>query len=397
MPTFWLDALVILRAKVNRGAKSWCPYRCGYCARAPMRLGAEAEEPALLALERLPLPPSFFRSWSNSLAARSPHLDWACCLPGSSQYVRLPLPLAGQVWRPYPVLWFRPSPLGVASSTDVWLWQTSTCPPYCMHPSVLWLAYLGASEFPQRTPWSWRGTAPFPSSTPSSRRFSFRRVTFLALSKRLLTAAPFALARWWKLKCRYLTVSVYVGFLKIVMSRVSPSLRVRKNNTSPLPTSRRVIPYPSSSPFPLPYRNHRHHQRKSWMRNQITKDPGRMRGNNHWQSSHTWVVWVSGSGKASEKFDLWVVFKSGPTLRSLLTKVKDRLPKEKLAGVFYQIPCQCGKVYIGEMQRHLETRVKEHRDACNKGDMWQSGTSNTKWTRTEPEYRIGPPHLSSWR
>ena len=39
----------------------------------------------------------------------------------------------------------------------------------------------------------------------------------------------------------------------------------------------------------------------------------------------------------------------------------------------YQIPCQCGKVYVGEMQRHpAETRVKEHRDACKKGDTWKS-------------------------
>jgi hypothetical protein len=35
--------------------------------------------------------------------------------------------------------------------------------------------------------------------------------------------------------------------------------------------------------------------------------------------------------KASEKFDLRVVFRSGPTLRSLLTKVKDTLPKKQLA------------------------------------------------------------------
>ena len=40
---------------------------------------------------------------------------------------------------------------------------------------------------------------------------------------------------------------------------------------------------------------------------------------------------------------------------------------EKLAGVVYQIPCQCGKVYIGEMQRWLETLVKEHKDAYSKG------------------------------
>ena len=54
--------------------------------------------------------------------------------------------------------------------------------------------------------------------------------------------------------------------------------------------------------------------------------------------------------KACEKYNLKVVFKSGPTLHSLLTKVKDPLPKEKLANVVYQIPCQCGKMYVGETQ-----------------------------------------------
>ena len=82
------------------------------------------------------------------------------------------------------------------------------------------------------------------------------------------------------------------------------------------------------------------------------------------------IPYVSGVSewirKACEKFNLKVVFKSGPTLRSLLTRVKDPLPIEKLAGVVYQIPCQCGKVYVGETQRRLETRVKEHKDACSK-------------------------------
>ena len=81
------------------------------------------------------------------------------------------------------------------------------------------------------------------------------------------------------------------------------------------------------------------------------------------------IPYVSGVSerirKACEKYNLKVVFKSGPTLHSLLTRVKDPLPKEKLAGVVYQIACQCGKVYVGETQRRLETRVKEHRDACN--------------------------------
>ena len=59
------------------------------------------------------------------------------------------------------------------------------------------------------------------------------------------------------------------------------------------------------------------------------------------------IPYVSGVSerirKACEKFILKVVFRSGC---SLFTKVKDPLPKEKLEGVVYKIPCQCGKVYV---------------------------------------------------
>ena len=89
--------------------------------------------------------------------------------------------------------------------------------------------------------------------------------------------------------------------------------------------------------------------------------------------------------KAYEKYNFKVIFKSGPTLRSLLTKVKDPLPKEKLAGVVYQIPCQCGKVYVGETHRRLETRVKEHRDACNKGDTGKSAIAEHQW---DQQYQV---------
>ena len=57
-------------------------------------------------------------------------------------------------------------------------------------------------------------------------------------------------------------------------------------------------------------------------------------------------------------------------------EVKDPFPKEKLTGVVYQIPCQCSKLYVG---RGLETWVKEHRDACNKGDTWKSAIAEYQW------------------
>ena len=41
---------------------------------------------------------------------------------------------------------------------------------------------------------------------------------------------------------------------------------------------------------------------------------------------------------------------------SISTKVKDSLPARKQANVVYEVPCTCGKVYIGETKRRLETR-----------------------------------------
>ena len=68
-------------------------------------------------------------------------------------------------------------------------------------------------------------------------------------------------------------------------------------------------------------------------------------------------------------FNLGVVFWSGCTLCSLLTKEKDTLPQGKQSWVVYRIPCSCGKVYIGETVRRLETRLKEHQKACREGTM----------------------------
>ena len=48
------------------------------------------------------------------------------------------------------------------------------------------------------------------------------------------------------------------------------------------------------------------------------------------------------------RYNLRVVFRSGRTLCSMLTRVKDTLPLEKHSNVVNQIPCRgCSKVYIG--------------------------------------------------
>ena len=141
-----------------------------------------------------------------------------------------------------------------------------------------------------------------------------------------------------------------------------------KKNTSPLLSNRTVIPYSSFVPFPLP---------SAPPEEEPDEEPDD-EGSQEEEKKQTLAVipYLSGVSerirKDYENFDLRVIFKSGPTLRSLLTGVKDPLPKEKPAGMVYQIPCQCGKVYAGETQMRLEMQVKEHRDACNKGDMRKS-------------------------
>ena len=54
------------------------------------------------------------------------------------------------------------------------------------------------------------------------------------------------------------------------------------------------------------------------------------------------------------------VLKLETTLRSPLVRPKDAVDPAKQDGVVYRIPCECGKVYIGETGRPMQDRVKEH-------------------------------------
>ena len=54
------------------------------------------------------------------------------------------------------------------------------------------------------------------------------------------------------------------------------------------------------------------------------------------------------------------VFKSETTLRSHLVRPKDTVEPAKQDGVVYRIPCECGKVYIGETGRSMHERIKDH-------------------------------------
>ena len=59
----------------------------------------------------------------------------------------------------------------------------------------------------------------------------------------------------------------------------------------------------------------------------------------------------------------------------MLNKVKDILPLGNQSSVVYCIPCSCSQVHIGETRQRLETRLKEYRDACERGMMEKSAVA----------------------
>ena len=71
-------------------------------------------------------------------------------------------------------------------------------------------------------------------------------------------------------------------------------------------------------------------------------------------------------------------------LRSILTRVKDDLLIGMNSNVVYKIPCNCGKVYVGETIRRLETRIKEHRTACMRGEVEKSALAEHAWEEQHP-------------
>ena len=96
------------------------------------------------------------------------------------------------------------------------------------------------------------------------------------------------------------------------------------------------------------------------------------------------LPYVSGASEDIRRvcgwYNLSVVFRSGRTLRSILTNVTDTLPLGKHSNVVYQIHCGgCNKVYIGETIRILETRLKEHQEALRRGMTEKSAVAEHTW------------------
>ena len=82
--------------------------------------------------------------------------------------------------------------------------------------------------------------------------------------------------------------------------------------------------------------------------------------------------------RLANKYQIRSVFTSKQTLRSVLTKTKPE-GLQDTKNCIYSIPCECGKVYIGETKRPLNTRLEEHKKNCRLGETTKSGVANHVW------------------
>ncbi|XP_067618087.1 uncharacterized protein [Eurosta solidaginis] len=97
-------------------------------------------------------------------------------------------------------------------------------------------------------------------------------------------------------------------------------------------------------------------------------------------------------GKIIKSNNLSYAHKPHHTIRSIYTKTKDKINKEQLHNVVYEIQCKgkqgesCNKVYIGTTKRSLETRVNEHK----------SDAKNNKYTTALSQHLIENNHTADF-
>ena len=69
-----------------------------------------------------------------------------------------------------------------------------------------------------------------------------------------------------------------------------------------------------------------------------------------------------------------IAYKPGTQIYKAIRNNKDIIDNNKKYGV-YAVNCLCSSTYVGQTRRNLGTRLKEHREAINRGDLDYSGVS----------------------
>ena len=79
------------------------------------------------------------------------------------------------------------------------------------------------------------------------------------------------------------------------------------------------------------------------------------------------------------KHDVVTRFNCVTKINNVVPGPKDRIPQELYEGV-YQVPCSCGKSYVGETCRGMATRIKEHARATKQKQFNLSAIAEHVWS-----------------
>ncbi|XP_050517473.1 uncharacterized protein LOC126892084 [Diabrotica virgifera virgifera] len=63
-------------------------------------------------------------------------------------------------------------------------------------------------------------------------------------------------------------------------------------------------------------------------------------------------------------FNIKIANYNNRKLNTFFSKLKDRTPTSKCSNVVYGLPCECGKIYIGQTSQRLSKRLALHKSDC---------------------------------
>jgi hypothetical protein len=66
---------------------------------------------------------------------------------------------------------------------------------------------------------------------------------------------------------------------------------------------------------------------------------------------------------------------TNPLKGTLFSRTKGRIPLGNQSELIYEVPCECGKVYIGQTKQYLRERMKNHQDAIKAKNLSHSALS----------------------
>ena len=83
--------------------------------------------------------------------------------------------------------------------------------------------------------------------------------------------------------------------------------------------------------------------------------------------------------RIGNRYKVRTTFKTKDTVRGKLTKVKPDNENQRTKDCVYEIPCECGRTYIGETKRPLKVRIKEHQRLAQLGETDKSRLVQHAW------------------